>query len=442
MGNTLIIVSTQDAKAAVQAAGHEAMTCSDIMQDWLQDADQAFFLPPGLDGRELVIIPNTDDRDHAAISDWLKLSMDRAQIKARMAAIPGGHTTIEAWSPDKAALDDVLDGCRFKIISFADMLAMDMRMDWVVRDYVGKGGTCQIFGSSGSGKSFFALDMSYCVAAGIDFFGKKTKRGNVLYIAGEGFQGLKKRAVALQKKYGAIIHDSLDFSRQAAQLLSLDSCLDVAERIRAKPGGYDLVVIDTLNRNFGAGDENSTQDMTAFVQNVDLHIRAPGCAVVIVHHTGLQNKERARGSGALYNAIDSEFRVEKDEAQIMTISCTKNKEGASGWSELLHLRTVVVGYDDEEKEEVTSCYIDRPMVAGHEVMPKRQQIVLEALKVALEDVGIDTAEGRCVTVEEWRRVAKEGLGTGSGYRDFAKYSKKLIEDGVVFMVENEVFLNP
>jgi RecA-family ATPase len=31
----------------------------------------------------------------------------------------------------------------------------------------------------------------------------------------------------------------------------------------------DLIVIDTLNRNFGGGDENSAQDMGQFIENLD-----------------------------------------------------------------------------------------------------------------------------------------------------------------------------
>ena len=48
-----------------------------------------------------------------------------------------------------------------------------------------------------------------------------------------------------------------------------------------------MIVIDTLARNFGAGNENSTEDMNRFVASIDRYLREEfGSAILLVHHTG------------------------------------------------------------------------------------------------------------------------------------------------------------
>ena len=49
--------------------------------------------------------------------------------------------------------------------------------------------------------------------------------------------------------------------------------------------GIKIIVLDTLARNFGDGDENSTGDMNRFVSAVGRMIERFGCAVVVVHHS-------------------------------------------------------------------------------------------------------------------------------------------------------------
>ncbi|MGR3551656.1 AAA family ATPase [Pseudooceanicola sp.] len=49
--------------------------------------------------------------------------------------------------------------------------------------------------------------------------------------------------------------------------------------------GIKIIVPDTLARNFGDGDENSTGDMNRFVSAVGRMIERFGCTVVVVHHS-------------------------------------------------------------------------------------------------------------------------------------------------------------
>lgn len=74
-------------------------------------------------------------------------------------------------------------------------------------------------------------------------------------------------------------------------------------------GKPQLIVVDTLARNFGEGDENNTADMNAFVAAMDdLRSRYPGSTVLVVHHTGHAEKGRSRGSMAFKGALMRNIR--------------------------------------------------------------------------------------------------------------------------------------
>ena len=396
------------------------------------------------DGAIVRILPDNDD----AGRKYAKMVRESLELFGKCASIrvmfcPQQHKDVSDWLPTWKQLDDLFNvpmDHKFKTINFNDLIKLDVKSSWVVRDYVEQGSMVQVFGASGSGKSFFVLDMAYCVAAGIPFFGKKTKKGNVLYVAGEGFIGLKKRCVALQNKYSADIQ-GLEFSMQPAAIMDEESCLDVADRIKNNKGGFDLVIIDTLNRNMGNGDENSTKDMTLFLSNVDKFIRSCGCSVLIVHHTGLQNPERARGSSAMYAAIDGEFRVSKpDGTKDINIHCTKQKEGDSGWDVELELLPVVVGYDSETMEDIYSCVITESTLESKASNEKRNAVI-EGLKTALISDGIDVGVMVMVADKYWKKYAYELLESTNKRRDFVKEKDRLIMDGYV-KVENGLFYIP
>ena len=154
-----------------------------------------------------------------------------------------------------------------------------------------------LFGDPGCGKSFLAVDIALAVASGTQFHGRDVKQGSVFFIAGEGHNGLARRFAAWAKARDVSLAGGPLFkSERAAQFLDGASAKAVADAVAslAKDHGQPtLIIIDTLARNFGAGDENNTKDMSEFVVAVDdLKARFPGCAVLIVHHSGHAEKQR------------------------------------------------------------------------------------------------------------------------------------------------------
>jgi hypothetical protein len=87
-----------------------------------------------------------------------------------------------------------------------------------------------------------------------------------------------------------------------------------------------LIVIDTLNRCFGGGDENSTKDMSAFVAGCDAMREEFGASVLIIHHTGHDSSKGSRGATSLPSAMDIAFLLVKPEGSSLAI--LKNKDPA------------------------------------------------------------------------------------------------------------------
>lgn len=225
---------------------------------------------------------------------------------------------------------------------------------FLVRDLVETDGLALLFGDPAAGKSFVALDLAASVATGRAFHGQPVKAGPVIYIAGEGHNGIGRRLAAWEAHTGEKLNSApLFISTAGASLLSHESFADVMSDLAeaaVEAGTPALIVIDTLARNFGPGDENSTPDMNKFVAAVDrLRAPYPGSVVLIVHHTGHGDKSRARGSIVLRAALDAEYRVEKVGDSVVFTN-TKMKDAPPPASVAFKLNSITVTRDGQTFE--------------------------------------------------------------------------------------------
>ena len=233
---------------------------------------------------------------------------------------------------------------------------------WIVEDYLEENSLSVIFGDPGSGKTFIALSLAASVANGRPWYNQSVKQGSVFYIAGEGYSGISRRLAAWSKYHECPLdHAPLFISERPAQFLDRANAISVAETINelaAKHGSPKLVVIDTLARNFGNGNENQTEDMSAFIAIIDRYIRIPfNCCILIVHHTGHNDKDRARGSIALKGAADSEYNIEKQK-DILTMTTTKMKDAEILDPLSFLFKSLEIGIVDEKNREVTSAVLE------------------------------------------------------------------------------------
>jgi RecA-family ATPase len=68
-------------------------------------------------------------------------------------------------------------------------------------------------------------------------------------------------------------------------MLTLPHLIAEIEMIVASHGELNLLVLDTFQRVF-SGNENSSEDVGAFISKLDKLIADYKCCVLIVHHTG------------------------------------------------------------------------------------------------------------------------------------------------------------
>lgn len=255
------------------------------------------------------------------------------------------------------------------LVKMADILALGMEpIPWVIKNHTISSGLHLTFGPPKQYKSFVAIDKMLSIATGLPFLGvhEVKKQGLVVYVVGEGIHGVSHRIMAWFKHRGIEGDDRLKvpFVRTSSSVPLSDEreAKRLADEIRAieEELGEKVVsiCIDTLARNFGDGDENVTKDMTAYIRNIDTHLREPfEAAVEIVHHTGHGNQERARGSIALFGAVDAQCSVTADENGVSYLpQFYKDAETPDGC--LLKVKVVDLGYLDDDGKPVTNIVLE------------------------------------------------------------------------------------
>jgi hypothetical protein len=201
--------------------------------------------------------------------------------------------------------------------------------------------TAGLIGESGSGKSLAALDMALSTACGIPTLdGRKTRQGLVVYVVGEGLNGIAKRIDGWKQARGIDI-DPENFLLLIDPLILTGDCDRVLATLRQLPAPPVLVVIDTLNRTF-AGDENSAGDMAAYIKAADRIKDEFGCCVLIVHHHGKDG--RYRGSSAFKASLDTMLETERSGSMVR-LSCAKQKDLEPFDPIEFRLTTVYLGFN-------------------------------------------------------------------------------------------------
>jgi hypothetical protein len=181
----------------------------------------------------------------------------------------------------------------------------------------------------GSYKSAATNGIGVSLVTGLDWLGRKVLRsGPVVSVLAEGQGDLSRRNAALIKHLGL----QAEQLRDMVYLLAAPN-LSNAETVKRLLGAVDqrgidpvLVVIDTLARTFGGGNENQQQDMNRYVDGLYLlHESLPRTSILTNHH--FNRDQQSRGSSVLLDAMDFAFEM-KVENGTVRFESTKNRYGA------------------------------------------------------------------------------------------------------------------
>lgn len=267
-----------------------------------------------------------------------------------------------------------------------------------------------LFGPSEAGKTFLALDWSMHIAHGRRWNGRDVVQGRVLYVVAEGVAGIYRRAEAWTGYHGIPPEQGevVLWYPEAVDMLdaaTVDAVAEVAQQL-----GAVLVVIDTLARNIAGADENSAKDMGLLVAACDRIRTTADAAVLLVHHVGHENKNRARGHSSLRAAMDTEINLTADQV----VKVAKSKD----WEKPADLR---LGFRRSEGSVVLVPQ-DRAETAG-EMSGKRAD-----LRSILESVD----DGTGVSNAQWLRLATAGeLFDSMSESSYYHAKKSLIDSGAV-----------
>jgi len=95
---------------------------------------------------------------------------------------------------------------------------------------------------------------------------------------------------------------------------------------------FKLIIIDTLARAFGGGNENDSSDMGSFISSCGrIQQIVQDCALMILHHSGKDATKGLRGHSSLLGAVDTELELIRFEDSMKGIIRTaKQKDGEDG----------------------------------------------------------------------------------------------------------------
>jgi hypothetical protein len=346
---------------------------------------------------------------HKRLDDTAKVEQEMQKRRAKEGYGTPGQPVNEA--------DQGKETKRFSFRPAGELLTVKP-IEWLIRGYLEAGTLAVLFGDPETLKSFIALDMACSIATFTSWHGKFTKKGPVFIIIGEGVSGYGRRLAAWQKERGRYLEGAPIFvSTVPAQITDEKSAEEVAaaiQRLKEDHGDPVLLIIDTLARNFGPGDENSTADMTKFINHLDRHI-GNTFTRLLVHHSGLVDKSRGRGSSVLRGAVDVELKATKNSDGTVELSCSKMKDAPPFAPITFKPEVVELGVDDIG-DPITSLCLHRAEKAEQQAptLSPQHRMALSLLDLMNRKSGIS-----CVS--EWMNLCREEeVYTKSAFYNAAK----------------------
>lgn len=371
----IILCEGEKTADAINAAGYTATT---MMSGAKAPTDKTDWSP--IIGKQITL---WRDNDQAGRQWQADLTAHLRGLGCVLSAVEPPLGRPEGWDAadtDEAEIRAILGAAKAPEARFKFRKAAALKNapppEFIVDGYIIENTFASLFGPSGSGKSFIAIDIALCVAHGKEWQEKPVKQATVAYIAGEGAGGFGARIAAWDQKHGLDTETApFFFLGEAVNLL--DAKQDISDLFDAldaiNPG---LVIIDTLARSFGGGDENTAKDMMAFVASCGAIQARYNATVAVVHHSGKDAEKGARGSSAFRAALDTEIQITKTEGMPnITLKTTKQKDAEEAPPISLRLQQIEcqVGEAGEVKK---SCVVmqDEGLFAGRRKKLSENQI--------------------------------------------------------------------
>jgi energy-coupling factor transporter ATP-binding protein EcfA2 len=237
------------------------------------------------------------------------------------------------WIRQQHAKSDAITGRGALKVEFASEFQVEANLP-LVDGWIDRGELVAVVGPPGSFKTTLAADMACCVAWEHPWMGCKTEGGSVLVVELEGARGFRNRVIAWHK-FKALPHAAASIG-MVSEGITLACGTDgpdtkrviaAADAVAKKTGQpVRLIVVDTMSRAMGDKDEDKAGDISFLVQAMNEIQRKTGAAVLLIHHTGLMDGTRGRGSSNQRASWDVELLVEAKDNGHGTVKAQKQRE--------------------------------------------------------------------------------------------------------------------
>jgi hypothetical protein len=323
--------------------------------------------------------------------------------------VPEARGMTRSHEPDATMLTpsvtNATPGLRVELRHVADIVDENREPEWLLHHVIEAKVVAVLAGPRASFKSFIALDWAMRIA---------TAGNAVTLLSGEG-GGLGRRIKAWMQAFGGgqnlrdlpitALERPLNLNREEEMALLVEAI----DKTGAPPS---LVVIDTLSK-FSAGmDENSNQEVAAYLAAVSRYIRERyDASVLIVAHSGHGDADRPRGASALMANPDSEFIVKRAAQPNTHVEVTRQRFKDTGELPNLAYEAEVIdlGAADRYGERLTSLVMRQSVAQGEKPITaqapqgKAQRTILLALRERQK-----RSETPLVwTIEEMRQIGRE-----------------------------------
>ncbi|NKF51335.1 AAA family ATPase [Shewanella sp. WXL01] len=222
----------------------------------------------------------------------------------------------------------------------------------LLEGWISEGETMLFYGASGSGKSLFAYNFAVAIAGDkSEWLEQPCATGvKTLYVDGEmATNTVAQRGEALGH------HDNIAY----CSVPCMDGTFNLSKQedreliyAEVRENDHQLVIIDNCRTLFAMADENSAESWTP-VNELALHLRQLGCAVIVIHHTNKSGEYS--GSSNAITVFDRTCCIEKNGSETDThqqywnlSAGIKSGRDGKGWGRWLANGCFVIGEDGLE----------------------------------------------------------------------------------------------
>ncbi len=202
----------------------------------------------------------------------------------------------------------------------------------LIEGLVPRRGRVGILGKYKAGKSVVSSALGLHIATGKNMGDRFVEQSVVVHVMSEGDkQRNKNRILAWCKENNVPPKDMMrSYIPLSAKYDLTKDARELAKDI-AFYGGTDrvgVVIIDPLIENF-RGNENSSEDMIAFMNNAHEIAKLIDGVVIMPHHTGMDSSRGARGSTAYEGAVDIVLKIENSGGEVK-VKSSASRDGVLG----------------------------------------------------------------------------------------------------------------